>query len=63
MAEKTITGTELCEKLRASVRQMKVDTAASWVRNYDTRVLSERDPRVINPSEAEMNAVVRDLRS
>ncbi len=62
MTEKAITGTELGEKLLASVRQMKAGEAASWVRNRGTKVLSERALGVSNPSEAEMNAIVKDLR-
>ena len=63
MTEKAMTGTELGEKLLASARQVRMGNAASSVRNYGTKVLSERAPGVINPSEAEMNAIVKDLRS
>jgi hypothetical protein len=63
MTEKTMTGAELGEKLLASVRQMKGGKAANRIRDYGTKVLSERAPGVSNPSETEMNAMVNDLRS
>lgn len=62
MTEKAMTGTELGEKLLASVRQMKTGEAASWVRDYGTKVLSERALGVINPCEEEISAIVKDLR-
>lgn len=63
MAEKAMTGAALGEKLLPSVGQMKASKRASWVRDYGTKVLSERDAGVINPNEAKMNAIVEDLRS
>lgn len=57
-----MTGTELVEKLRASVRQMKAGEAASCVRDCGTKVLSGRALGVIDPCEEEMNAIVKDLR-
>lgn len=62
MTEKAITGTKLGEKLLASVRRMNAGEAASWVRDYGTKVLSERAQVVLNPSVSEMNAIVKDLR-
>ena len=62
MTDKAMTGTKLGEKLLASVRRMNAGEAASWVRDYGTKVLSDRAPGVVNPSEAEMNAIVKDLR-
>lgn len=37
--------------------------ATSWLREYGEVVLAERAPNVRNPSEAEVNAIVKDLRS
>ena len=37
--------------------------AAEWVRDYGTRVLAERALEVVNPSDAEINAIVNDLRT
>lgn len=63
MAKKTITGNEFGIKLLTPVRQMQVGEVANWVRDYGTRVLSERAPDVVNPSAAEMSVIVNDLRS
>lgn len=63
MSEKEMPSVELGEKPFASARQTKVGRSASWVRAYGAKVLSERAPGVFNPSEAEMNAIVKDLRS
>lgn len=61
MTEKAVPGTDVGEKLLVSVRQMKCGTAAGWIRDYGAKVLSERDSGVINPGEAEINAIVNDL--
>lgn len=63
MTENAPTRVELNENRVLTACDMKVSKTSSWVRDYGTKVLSERPAGVINPSEAEMNAIVKDLRS